>query len=307
MKQAQYRQAWGKGATTLEEYDYYLRGHDQYMKYTKEGIERSGEIWREGLAKFPSSPLLKVKLGWHHMIRVMIFVSDDPPADVRKAGELARQVLANEHLSPQVARLANWLMSYVLVQEKDFDGALAAADKTVALAPYDTFMLSRLMMVLVQVGRPDQALQWADQVAARDPALGWFYNYGRGWAHLVLGRFGEAVDALTQTEFNDAHLLLAIAYVRLRPLGRRPRRSGENDEDQSRDHSANVAAGIFLPRPCNSRPLLPRSRPVWLAGEIAPFVGETVLLQTRLALHHRERCDDVVPHAQAGERHRGHG
>jgi len=218
LKRADYRQAWAKGATTLEEYDYYLRGHEQYMKYAqgdKEGIERSGEIWREGLAKFPSSPLLKVKLGWHHMMRVMIFVSDDPPADIRKAGELARQALAKEHLSPQVARLANWLMSYVLVLEREFDGALAAADKTVALAPYDTFMLSRLMMVLVQVGRPDQALQWADQAAARDPALGWCYNYGRGWAYLVLGRFGEAVDALTQTEFNDAHLLLAIAYVRL--------------------------------------------------------------------------------------------
>ena len=214
LKQAQYRQAWGKGATTLEEYDYYLLGLEQYVKYTKEGIERSGEIWREGLAKFPSSPLLKVDLGWHHMIRAVRFVSDDPPADVRKAGEFARQVLA-EHLSPQVARLANWLISYVLVQEKDFDGALAAADKTVALAPYDAWMLSRLMMVLVQVGRPDQALQWADLAAARDPALGWAYNYGRGWAHLVLGRFGEAVDALTQTEFNDAHLLLAIAYVRL--------------------------------------------------------------------------------------------
>ena len=217
LKQAQYRQAWGKGATTLEEYDYYLLGLEQYVKYTKEEIERSGEIWREGLAKFPSSPLLKVSLGWHHMIRAVRFVSGDPPADVRKAGEFARQVLA-EHLSPQVTRLANWLMSYVLVQEKDFDGALAAADKTFALAPYDAWMLSRLMMVLVQVGRPDQALQWADLAAARDPARGWAYNYGRGWAHLVLGRFGQAVDVLTQTEFNDAHLLLAIAYVRLRRL-----------------------------------------------------------------------------------------
>src|SRR6476659_1432527 len=215
LKQAEYRQAWARGTTTLEEYDYYLRGHEQYVKYTKEGVERSGEIWREGLAKFPSSPLLKVKLGWHHIMRVMIFVSDDPPADIRKAGELARQALAKEHLSPQVARLANWLMSYVLVLDREFDGALAAADKTVAMAPNDTFMLSRLMMVLVQVGRPDQALQWADQAAARDPALGWCYNYGRGWAHLVLGGFEEAVDALTQTEFNDAHLLLAIAYQRL--------------------------------------------------------------------------------------------
>ena len=219
LKQAQYRQTWGKDATTLEEYDYYLRGHEEYMKYAqgdKKGIERSGEIWREGLAKFPSSSLLTVKLGWHHMMRVMIFVSDDPPADVRKAGELTRHVLANEHLSPQVARLANWLMSFVLVQEKDFDGALSAADKTVALAPYDTFMLSSLAIALVQIGRPDQALQWADQAAARDPALGWFYNRGRGWAQLVLGRFGEAVDALLHTDFNDAHLLLAIAYVRLR-------------------------------------------------------------------------------------------
>ena len=239
LKQAHYRQAWGKDATTLEEYDYYLRGHEEYMKYAqgdKKGIERSGEIWREGLAKFPSSSLLKVKLGWHHMMRVMIFVSDDPPADVRKAGELARHVLANEHLSPQVARLANWLMSFVLVQEKDFDGALAAADKTVALAPYDTFMLSRLVIVLVQIGRPDQALQWADQVAARDPALGWSYNYDRGWAYLVLGRFGEAVDALTQTDYNDAHLLLAIAYVRLGRLADARDRGGENDEDQSCDH-----------------------------------------------------------------------
>jgi TolB-like protein/tetratricopeptide (TPR) repeat protein len=215
LKQAHYRQAWGKAATTLEEYDYYLRGHEQYMKYTKEGIERSGEIFREGLAKFPSSPLLKVTLGWHHFGRVMIFVSDDPPADVRKAGGLARQVLTEEHLSPQVVRLANWLMSYVLVQERDFDGALAAVNKTVALAPFDTFMLSSLLIPLVQAGRPDQALQWADQVAARDPALGWSYNHRRGWAYLVLERFGEAADALSETEFNDAHLLLAIAYVRL--------------------------------------------------------------------------------------------
>jgi adenylate cyclase len=215
LKQAQYRQAWGKGETPLEAYDYYLRGHDQLMKYTREGIERSGEIWREGLVKFPSSPLLKVKLGWHHIVRAYKFASDEPPTDVRKAGELARQVLAHEHLSPQVARLANWLVSYVLVQEGDFDGALAAADETLALAPYDTFMRSRLMMVIVQAGRPELALQWADQAAARDPALGWSYNYGKGWAYLVMGRFGEAVDALAQTEWNDAHLLLAIAYMRL--------------------------------------------------------------------------------------------
>ena len=215
LKQAQYRQAWGKGATTLEEYDYYLRGHDQLMKYTRNGIERSGEIWREGLAKFPDSHLLKVKLAWHHLVRAANFVSDDPPADVRNASELVRQVLANEHLTPQVERLANWVASHVLVRDRDFEGAVSAADKAVALAPYDTFMLSSLMMVLVQAGWLDQALRWAEQVAARDPALGWFYNHRKGWAYLVLGKFAQAVEALERMTFNDAHLLLAIAYERL--------------------------------------------------------------------------------------------
>jgi TolB-like protein len=215
LKQAQYRQAWGKDATTLEEYDYYLRGHEELMKYTKEGIERSGEIWREGLAKFPGSKILAVKLGWHHMVRAYMFASDEPRADYRRAGDLARRVLANDHLFPQVARLAYWLLSYVLVQQKDFDGALSAAERTVALAPYDMFVFSRLMMVLVQAGRPDQALEWAAQVADCDPALAWSYNYGRGWAYLTLGKFAEAAHALTQTAFNDAHLLLAIAYARL--------------------------------------------------------------------------------------------
>ena len=274
LKQGQYRQAWGKDATTLEEYDYYLRGHEQYMKYAqgdKEGIERSGEIWREGLAKFPSSPLLKVKLGWHHMMRVMIFVSDDPPADIRKAGELARQALAKEHLSPQVARLANWLMSYVLVLEREFDGALAAADKTVAMAPNDTFMLSRLMMVLVQVGRPDQALQWADQAAARDPALGWCYNYGRGWAYLVLGRFRRGGGCSDANRIQRRPSALGDRLRAPWPHGRRPSRGSENDEDQSRDHVASLAAGTFLPRSCSHRPLFPRSRAIGLAGDIAPF------------------------------------
>ena len=35
----------------------------------------------------------------------------------------------------------------------------------------------------------------------------------------MLGRIAEAVDALTRIEFNDAHLLLAIAYARLGRLG----------------------------------------------------------------------------------------
>ena len=51
-----------------------------------------------------------------------------------------------------MARLASWVMSHVLVQERDFDGSLVATDKAIVLAPYDVFMHSSLMMVLCRLG-----------------------------------------------------------------------------------------------------------------------------------------------------------
>ena len=72
------------------------------MKYTTEGIERSGEIWREGLAKFPSSPLLRVKLGWHHMVRAYMFVSDDPQAMFEE------QASSFDRFSPMSMSLRRW-------------------------------------------------------------------------------------------------------------------------------------------------------------------------------------------------------
>ena len=67
VKQGQYRDAWGKDTADLGEYDYYLRGHDVFMNATsKEENDRAGQIWEEGLAKYPDSNLLKVKLGFYH-------------------------------------------------------------------------------------------------------------------------------------------------------------------------------------------------------------------------------------------------
>ena len=63
IRKADYNQAWGKDITNLAEYDYFLRAESQLNLFTKEGLERSGEISRQGLQVFPGSPLLTVELG----------------------------------------------------------------------------------------------------------------------------------------------------------------------------------------------------------------------------------------------------
>ena len=49
---------------TLEEYDYYLRGHQLFFQITKEGNEKARAVWQEGLDKFPDLALLRTKIAF---------------------------------------------------------------------------------------------------------------------------------------------------------------------------------------------------------------------------------------------------
>lgn len=215
IRKADYSQAWGKGSTNLPEYDYYLRAESQLNLYTKEGLERSGEISRQGLQVFPRSPLLTVELGWSHWLKAALLYSPDPQADLQEAGRLVNQVLADKNLSPQVTRLANWLHAWLLTLKRDHDGAVAAMNRALAAAPYNAFTLTDAGSIFLQAGQTEKALELTDAAAARDPALSWFFNYVRGFVYIVLGKNEKAIEVLKTTEFGDAPLQLAIAYMRL--------------------------------------------------------------------------------------------
>ena len=216
VKQGQYHEAWGKDAANLGEYDYYLRGHDIFMNAnSKEDNDRAGRIWEEGLAKYPDSSLLKVKLGWYHWKAAFIWWSDDIPSDYRKAGELVRGVLATDNLSPQVKRLAHWLYAYVLSQESDFGHALSEAETAISLAPYDAFLLNDVSLVLLIAGKPDRALDGMNLAQARDPSNKSIL-YNKGWAYRILGKPEESLAAYKQADMSgDTPLNIAIDLVRL--------------------------------------------------------------------------------------------
>ncbi|MBA5805278.1 adenylate/guanylate cyclase domain-containing protein [Rhizobium changzhiense] len=215
IRKADYSQAWGKDSTNLAEYDYYLRAESQLNLYTKEGLERSGEISRQGLQVFPGSPLLTVELGWSHWLIVGLLHSSDPQKDLQEAERLVNQVLADKNLSPQVTRLANWLNAWLLTLKRDHDGAVVAMNKAIAAAPYNAFTLTDGASIFLQAGQPEKALELTDAAAARDPGLSWFVNYVRGSIFIVLGKNEDAVEVLKTTEFADAPLQLAVAYMRL--------------------------------------------------------------------------------------------
>jgi len=220
LKQAEYRVAWGKDTVNLEEYDYYLRGHDLFMQFTPKSHEQAALIWREGLSKFPNSALLQVKLGFYYFMRVYNGWSDSAEADFKQANELLKQAVAHPNLSPLERRLTYWLSAYINCQQRNFEQALSAVDTAASLAPYDAFMIGNLSQILIMAGRPKQAIEWADAAASRDK-VGWpDYNLYRGWALTVEGKHEESLVALQDADPNgvSAPLLRTINLVQLNKL-----------------------------------------------------------------------------------------
>ena len=73
---------------------------------TKEENDRAARIREVGLAKYPNSSLIKVKLGFYHWTNGLNWWADDISAELRKANAIGREVLAKDNLTRQVKRLA---------------------------------------------------------------------------------------------------------------------------------------------------------------------------------------------------------
>lgn len=216
LKRAQYRAAWGRDTSRLAEYDYFLRGLDVYINAeTAEENARGGRIWAEGLAKYPESALLKVKLGWYHWTAAWRFWSGDLDAHFAEARRLASEVLASDNLSPEVRRSATWLNAFVLMQQGRFAEAILAAEETVEMAPYDARVLKSLTDVLIADGEYERALAWLEEAGVRNPAR--YDPAMRAKILRLMGRNEEAIAAFAGLSDLSPymHLSAAIAHVRL--------------------------------------------------------------------------------------------
>jgi adenylate cyclase len=218
IKRAEFREAWGKDSASLGEYDYFLRGLDVYMNAeTPEENQRGADIWAEGLSHYPGSALLKAKLGWSHWTAAWYYWSGDLAAHFREADRLVTEVLAGDNLSPEVQRSAHWLNAMVLMQRGAFDDAVAEAERTIAIAPYDARVLRNLTDVLIADGRYEMALDWLARAEPREPGRADEYTLQRALVFRLMGRNEEALRAYASVEGARAYpqLSRAIALVHL--------------------------------------------------------------------------------------------
>jgi len=183
-----------------------------------EDFDRAGAIWSEGLAKYPDSALLKVKLAWNHWTLGWDFRSAEPEADFETAHRLVSEVLARDDLTPEARRSAHWLKALVSMQRGDFERSVDEARVAIEIAPYDGRMLRYLTEVLIATGQYELALEWLATAEPREPARASRYTETRANIYRLMGRYEDAVRLYATLEPPLWHyhaLSRAIAYVGL--------------------------------------------------------------------------------------------
>ena len=196
IKRAAYRDAWGKDTANLEEYDYYLRGHDKLLQNTAASMEEARQIWTEGLTKYPDSALLKFKLGFMHYVRAVSGWQTDVKADYKKAGDLAHEGMAEDNLTPLELKLGHWLLAYVYLTEDKYKSALQEAELAISMAPNDAWMVAVLVDAPTASGEIDKAVSWVDFGINNDPANSAYYHFLKGWALMMGERYAKSAEAM---------------------------------------------------------------------------------------------------------------
>ena len=218
IRKAEYKRVRANRVTSLSEYDYHLRGHELFWRLTKADTLRARELWLEGLSKFPESGLLRAHLGWSYFQMVKSGWSSDAKADLHRAFDFAQTALASEHLPIIGEYYAEWLLANLYIwHERDFESALAAADRTLALFPGFPGALASLSRVFLFAGQPAAALRNVNEAFRRNPRPPGDYYGFKGWAYFMQNDYEEAIEWLTkQSEYEfAAKRLLAASYAHL--------------------------------------------------------------------------------------------
>ena len=227
IKRAQFREAWGKDATSLEKYDYFLRGLDIYMNGDGPAdIARAHAIWQEGPAKYSNPALLKTKMAWGHWTAAWRYWEDLGRNSAEEA-PLVTKALTQDNLSPEMQRSAHWLNAFVQMQRGNYADGVEEAKRTIALTPYDVRARRPLTDVLIADGKYEMALDWLARAEPRELGREDERTLQRALIYRLTGTYDEALAEYAKAPEPDIYprLSRAVVLVQLGRIEARARRS----------------------------------------------------------------------------------
>jgi TolB-like protein/Tfp pilus assembly protein PilF len=213
-------------------YDLYLRGAQAYDRFDREGFDQAAELYQQALdldknfapAAIGLAEVLVARPQWGYVAPKIGY------EQARQAAELANK------LDPQASGPHQVLSEVHSQYDWDWSGALSEADQAIALEPRSTVGRIAEVLVLLPLGRLQEAETQLSHAASLDPLSPAVY-FNRGWVLFWSGRLPEAEESFRRAlqispTYESAHFYLGhVLLLRGDPAGALAQMQQEPDQE----------------------------------------------------------------------------
>ena len=175
---------------SIQAYECLARGREQFIRMTKGAFMEAQDWFEEAIRQDAHYADALASLAGLHDMR-FTFTTD--PGELERAVGYARRAIASD---PRHGLAYVWL-AYGLWRRGEREAALEAARKAEACDPSGMYPPYFAACILLDLGRPAEALPLYQRSVERAPAYG-FGWVGLGNAHMELAQFDEALWSLEQ-------------------------------------------------------------------------------------------------------------
>jgi adenylate cyclase len=202
-----------RGSQGLECFLKFQEGASHIQRMTVADTNQARQIAEEGLAVCPEGPAFYRLLAIVNLNDYQLGSSKAPQESIAKAEELLLKALALDENNAET----HGNLSQVYTRKREYDKALAAAERGASLDPGSSWALYRYAIILNIAGRPEAAIPLFEKALRLNPIGPSFFYYDFGIALRDTGRLDEAVATLKKSverapNWFGPHAQLAVTY-----------------------------------------------------------------------------------------------
>jgi adenylate cyclase len=225
--QAEQARVMRKETTSLNAYDYVLRGRSLANRYTKEDNAQARLMYEKAIELEPAFAAAYAYLGWSYYLDWVTQWSRSPEL-LERAFELGKKALVLD----DALAMAYRLLGHVDAHKNQYEQAIAEVEKAITIDPNDADGYAELGEALIWAGRPAEGIELVEKAIRLNPHCPLNYFFALGCGHMFAKQYDEAIvvhgRAITRNpDFLGSHLALAFIYSR---TGRTAEARSEVDE-----------------------------------------------------------------------------
>ncbi len=185
---------YGKRAKNLDSFMKVLEGRPYFYRFNRESNLQARQMFEEAIALEPENAHALTMLGWTYLMEVWFGSSESPSKLVDRVAELAQKAISLDDTidSPHS------LLAYVYLMKRQFEMAIAEAERAVALSPNGADAQAHLGMILNYAGRREAAIASLEKAIRLNPIPPNWYLFSLGEAYCLAGEHEKALAAFEQ-------------------------------------------------------------------------------------------------------------